>query len=109
MKAPIKLGIRQLVEFSCRSGDLGYDAGPSASALEGIQTHQKIQKRYRKEALAEQVVKLETCIDEYDIELSGRVDLTPDGTSQYSAAILSVKKPPIQAAGKHASGGVRAG
>ena len=75
MKAPIKLGIRQLVEFSCRSGDLGYDAGPSASALEGIQTHQKIQKRYRKEALAEAPVKLETCIDGYDIELSGRVDL----------------------------------
>jgi len=75
MKAPIKLGIRQLVEFSCRSGDLGFDGGPSASALEGIQTHQKIQKRYRKEAFAEAVVKLETCIDEYNIELSGRVDL----------------------------------
>jgi len=75
MNATVKLGIRQLVEFSCRSGDLGYDGGPSASALEGIQTHQKIQKRYRKEALAEAVVKLETRIDEYDIELSGRVDL----------------------------------
>ena len=75
MKAPIKLGIRQLVEFCCRSGDLGFDGGPSASALEGIQTHQKIQKRYRKEAIAEAVVKLEICIEEYNIELSGRVDL----------------------------------
>jgi len=75
MKAPIKLGIRQLVEFCCRSGDLGFDGGPSASAMEGIQTHQKIQRRYRKEAIAEAPVKLEICIDEYDIELSGRVDL----------------------------------
>ena len=75
MNKPIKIGIRQLVEFCCRSGDLGYEGGPSASALEGIQTHQKIQKRYCNEALAEQVVKLETTIDEYDIELCGRVDL----------------------------------
>jgi len=75
MKKPIKLGIRQLVEFACRSGDLGYDGGPSASALEGIQTHQKIQKRYRNTALAEQVVKLEIQIDEYDVELGGRMDL----------------------------------
>jgi len=75
MNAPINLGIRQLVEFCCRSGDLGFDGGPFASALEGIQTHQKIQKRYRKEAIAEAVVKLEICIEEYNIELSGRVDL----------------------------------
>jgi hypothetical protein len=75
MKRSIKLGIRQLVEFTCRSGDLGYDGGPSASALEGIQTHQKIQKRYRNTALAEQVVKLEIQIDEYAIELGGRADL----------------------------------
>jgi len=75
MNKPIKLGIRQLVEFACRSGDLGYDGGPSPSALEGIQTHQKIQKRYRNAASAEQVVKLEITIDEYDIELGGRVDL----------------------------------
>jgi Rad3-related DNA helicase len=71
----IKIGIRQLVEFCCRSGDLGYEDGPSASALEGIQTHQKIQKRHRKKALAEQTVKLEITIDEYHIELGGRADL----------------------------------
>ena len=75
MSTAIKIGIRQLVEFCCRSGDLGYDGGPSASALEGIQTHQKIQRRYHKQALAEQTVKLETAIDEYNIELSGRADL----------------------------------
>jgi DNA excision repair protein ERCC-2 len=75
MTTAIKLGIRQLVEFACRSGDLGYEGGPSPSALEGIQTHQKIQKRYRKEAIAEQTVKLEIQIDDYNIELGGRVDL----------------------------------
>jgi Rad3-related DNA helicase len=71
----LKIGIRQLVEFCCRSGDLGFDGGPSASAQEGIKTHQKIQKKYRKQALAEQTLKLEIRLDEYKIELGGRVDL----------------------------------
>ena len=78
MTVLLKLGVRELVEFCCRSGDLGYDGGPSASALEGIQTHQKIQKRYQKQALAEQTLRLEIDIDEYRIELGGRVDLVFD-------------------------------
>ena len=78
MSVLLKLGVRELVEFCCRSGDLGYDGGPSASALEGIQTHQKIQKRYQKQALAEQTLRLEIDIDEYRIELGGRVDLVFD-------------------------------
>ena len=75
MTVVLKIGIRQLVEFCCRSGDLGFDGGPSASAQEGIKTHQKIQKKYRKQALAEQTLKLEIRLDEYKIELGGRVDL----------------------------------
>ena len=72
---PIKLGIRQLVEFSCRSGDLGYEAEPSVAAIDGIRTHQKIQKRYRNQARAEHSLKHKINIDEYEVELGGRVDL----------------------------------
>ncbi|MFV2031388.1 MAG: ATP-dependent DNA helicase [Gammaproteobacteria bacterium] len=75
MSISLKLGVRELVEFCCRSGDLGFDGGPSASAQEGIQTHQKIQRRYRGKALAEQTLKLEIPVDEYQVELGGRVDL----------------------------------
>lgn len=71
----IKLGIRQLVEFSCRSGDLGYESQPAVSAIEGIRTHQKIQKRYQQEASAEYSLRHIVSIDEYEIELGGRVDL----------------------------------
>jgi len=71
----IKLGIRQLVEFSCRSGDLGYETQPAVSAIEGIRTHQKIQKRYRQEASAEHSLKYIANIDEYEVELGGRIDL----------------------------------
>ncbi|MCZ6488091.1 MAG: ATP-dependent DNA helicase [Gammaproteobacteria bacterium] len=75
MAKAIKLGIRQLVEFSCRSGDLGYEAEPAVSAIEGIRTHQKIQQRYRQQASAEYPLRHIINIDEYEVELGGRVDL----------------------------------
>jgi len=75
MSKTIKLGIRQLVEFSCCSGDLGYEAQPAVSAIEGIRTHQKIQKRYRQQANAEHSLRHIVNIDEYEVELGGRVDL----------------------------------
>ncbi len=75
MTAALKIGVRQLVEFCHRRGDLGFDGGPNASAQEGIKTHQKIQKRYQNEALAEQTLKFETRLDDYQIELGGRIDL----------------------------------
>ncbi|MDH5354329.1 MAG: ATP-dependent DNA helicase [Gammaproteobacteria bacterium] len=81
MTSPLKIGIRQLVEFCCRSGNLGFEGGPSASALEGLRTHQKIQKRYQKEAIAEHRLKLEFEIEETKIELGGRIDLLFDQES----------------------------
>ena len=75
MADKLKLGIRELVEFCCRNGDLGYDNSPGVKALEGQQTHQKIQQRYRGQAAAETAVKLLARIDDLDIELGGRIDL----------------------------------
>jgi len=71
----IKIGIRQLVEFCCRSGDLGFESGPGPSAQEGLRTHQKIQKRYQDEALAEYRLNFSLEIDGFEIELGGRIDL----------------------------------
>jgi len=75
MSKNIKLGIRQLVEFCCRCGDLGFESGPGPSAQEGLRTHQKIQKRYEDTAIAEYRLKLEYEVDGFDIELGGRIDL----------------------------------
>jgi DNA excision repair protein ERCC-2 len=75
MADKLKLGIRELVEFCCRNGDLGYANSPGVKALEGLQTHQKIQRRYRGQADAEIAVKLLTRIDDLEIELGGRIDL----------------------------------
>jgi DNA excision repair protein ERCC-2 len=75
MADKLKIGIRELVEFCCREGDLGGDAGPGVKALDGLQTHQKIQRRYNAHAEAEVPVKFTTSIDDQQIELGGRIDL----------------------------------
>jgi len=75
MAATLKLGIRELVEFCCRSGDLGYASAPGVKAMQGLQTHQQIQQHYRDQAEAERHVRLRRRIDEFDIELGGRMDL----------------------------------
>ena len=75
MADKLKIGIRELVEFCCRSGDLGRDNSPGVKALDGLLTHQKIQQRYQDQAESEVTVKLSTRIDDFDIELGGRIDL----------------------------------
>jgi Rad3-related DNA helicase len=75
MAQQLKLGIRELVEFCCRDGDLGTDNGPGVKAMEGLHTHQKIQRRYNALAEAETRVKLHSRIDDFEIELGGRIDL----------------------------------
>jgi len=71
----LKLGVRELVEFCCRDGDLGYDDSPGVKALEGLQTHQRIQRRYRAAASAEVALKWSCRVDDCEVELGGRIDL----------------------------------
>ena len=75
MAPKLKLGVGELVDFCCRAGDLGGDNGPGVKALDGLQIHQRIQRRYREQASAEVAVSFATRIDETDIELGGRIDL----------------------------------
>lgn len=69
------LGVRELVEFCCRRGDLGYDGSPGVKALQGLQIHQQIQQRYRSQADSEVAVKWLGRSDDIEIELGGRIDL----------------------------------
>jgi Rad3-related DNA helicase len=81
MAHKLKLGIRELVEFCCRDGDLGNDNGPGVKAMDGLQTHQKIQRRYNALAEAETRIGLHIRIDDFEIELGGRIDLLFAGES----------------------------
>jgi len=35
METRLRIGVGELVEFCCRSGDLGYDNSPGVKALDG--------------------------------------------------------------------------
>ncbi len=78
MSKIVKIGIGQLVEFCCRSGDLGFEGGPGPSALEGLRTHQKIQKRYQQQSIAEYRLEQEFEINSYPVKLGGRIDMLFD-------------------------------
>ncbi|HEY5740190.1 MAG TPA: ATP-dependent DNA helicase [Gammaproteobacteria bacterium] len=78
MARELKLGIRELVEFCCRGGDLGGDGSVGVRALEGVRTHQRIQQRYRHRASAEVALKYNWRIDDVEVELGGRIDLLFD-------------------------------
>ncbi len=75
MADSLKLGVRELVEFCCRSGDLGYDSGPSISAIDGLRAHQEIQQRYADSAEAEYAITRRIRLEDVDIDLGGRIDL----------------------------------
>ena len=75
MAEQLKLGVRELVEFCCRGGDLGFNNSPGVKALEGLLTHQKIQRRYQTQAKSEVAVKRLLHFDDMEIEVGGRIDL----------------------------------
>ena len=89
MDRRLKVGVRELVEFCCRSGDLGLDGGPGVNAWQGVQTHQAIQRRYADKAEAEYRIKLDFTIDGLTLELGGRIDLLFD--SEYPPRIEEIK------------------
>lgn len=71
---PIKLGVRELVEFTLRTGDLSATSGSQNTALLGAQIHRRLQKQrgenYQKEYYLEQALTLNG--DDYLIH--GRAD-----------------------------------
>ena len=74
LKPAFSIAVRSLVEFVMRRGDLRHDFLRSASAVEGIRAHQKIQRGRPAGYQAE--VPVTHVIDHEDFELSitGRID-----------------------------------
>lgn len=89
MSAELKLSVKQLVDFSCRSGDLGYGSRQGPSALEGIRAHQKLQQQLRPEFDAEVSISTTIELEDYQLTLGGRVDLLK--ASEVPATIAEIK------------------
>lgn len=73
----LKISVRRLVEFICRSGDIDNRFGgiSDKSAMDaGARVHKKIQKSMGPDYRAEVPLKCETVLDNYTVIVEGRAD-----------------------------------
>ena len=71
----LSVGVKELVEFSCRRGDLVHEGVAGPSAREGMLAHKKLQSGKADSELAEVSLSGEfECLDE-TVRIQGRVDL----------------------------------
>ncbi len=73
-----KISVKKLVDFACRSGDLVHSGPAGPTAAEGQRIHRELQQH--RSATEQAEVKVSTTIehDGYQLQVSGRVDLTDD-------------------------------
>lgn len=80
----IKLGVRELVEFTLRTGDLGSTSNSQNTALLGARIHRRLQKQRGENYQKEYYLDLNLTLNGVDYLLHGRADgvtLTDDGAS----------------------------
>ncbi|KRK35716.1 ATP-dependent DNA helicase [Levilactobacillus parabrevis] len=81
---PIKLGVRELVEFTLRTGDLGSTSNSQNTALLGARIHRRLQKQRGENYQKEYYLDLNLTLNGTDYLLHGRADgvtLTDDGAN----------------------------
>jgi DNA excision repair protein ERCC-2 len=70
----IAVSVRELVEFSCRSGDLDLTTFSKEYTLDPLRIHQWIQRNRPAEYESEVPVSMSVCEDDLTLEISGRMD-----------------------------------
>lgn len=70
----VKLGVRTLIEFVMRSGDIDSAYRSGLRMQEGIKAHQRIQKSYGSEYKSEYFFRNTTVIENIEFEVEGRAD-----------------------------------
>lgn len=81
MKTRLQISVRNLVDFTLRSGDLESSFSGSGNTLEAIRAHQKIQKSRGPEYTCEVTVSHRVETDRFLLDIVGRIDgvfLYPD-------------------------------
>ncbi|MBN2418597.1 MAG: ATP-dependent DNA helicase [Deltaproteobacteria bacterium] len=74
MKKKITVSVRNLVEYSCRSGDLYFEGFSQINPREAIFAHQKVQRSRPKEYTGEVTVSREFETENHILEVKGRMD-----------------------------------
>ncbi len=74
MKSVIKIAVRELVEFVCRTGDLEFEFSGSRRSIDAIRAHQRIQKSRPDSYHPEVPVTYRHETEEFIIQIGGRID-----------------------------------
>lgn len=74
MKKKITVSVRNLVEYSCRAGDLSFDGFSQINPRDAIFAHQKVQKSRPPEYTGEVSVSREFETEKHILEVNGRMD-----------------------------------
>ena len=76
MKRDLQIAVRELVEYTLRSGDLVIDFSISSGirAVDGIRAHQKIQNSRPEEYRAEVTVSHQVETKDFTATIAGRID-----------------------------------
>nr|WP_225362942.1 ATP-dependent DNA helicase [Apilactobacillus quenuiae] len=68
------MGVRELVEFTLRSGDLNTKLNSNNTAQQGSKIHRKLQKKHGKEYKAEVSLYKKIKMNNIDFQIDGRID-----------------------------------
>jgi DNA excision repair protein ERCC-2 len=74
LKRHLKIAVRELVEFACRSGDLRVEFSSARRAVEAIRAHQKVQRRRPPSYRAEVPIAFQYESEALSLSISGRID-----------------------------------
>jgi len=74
LKNVLRISVRDLVEYGCRSGDLDYDFSGIRRAVDAIRAHQRIQRSRPAHYQAEVPVTYRLEAEDFTLHIGGRID-----------------------------------
>ncbi len=75
MNETLSVGVKELIQFACSTGDLVREGPAGPTAREGIAAHKRIQAERHKDEEVEVALSTHYIKDDVSIKISGRVDL----------------------------------
>ena len=88
MKGELRISVRDLVEYGCRSGDLAVEFAGSRRAAEAIRAHQRIQHARPSNYQAEVSVSYRVEGEDFDLHVGGRIDGVYTGCDTFPVTVI---------------------
>jgi DNA excision repair protein ERCC-2 len=88
VKRELRISVRDLVEYGCRSGDLNGEFSGMRRAVDAIRAHQRIQRSRPADYQAEVPVTYRVEAGEFDLHVGGRIDGVYTGSDHDPGTVI---------------------